>query len=135
MTRPAEAVSAALTWNGRILLVRRAREPARGMFALPGGRLEPGETPEAAVRREVLEETGLRPLGLSLLATIEPADAGGEFRIHVFAGHMPGGEPVPGDDADHAAWYRLDELAHLPVTRSSLEMARRVLAAAGEGAR
>src|SRR5437763_11981549 len=44
---------------GRILLVLRANDPGRGLWSLPGGRVEPGETPEQAVVREVREETGL----------------------------------------------------------------------------
>ena len=54
--------------QGRLLLIRRGHEPSRGLWSLPGGRIEPGESPAQAVEREVLEETGLvvragRPVG------------------------------------------------------------------------
>ena len=57
---PQLAVSAAIFRQGKILLVRRARSPARGVYTLPGGRVEFGESLHEAVAREVLEETGLR---------------------------------------------------------------------------
>ena len=65
--RPFLAVSAAIVRDGRILLVRRARPPAHGLFSLPGGIVETGETLTEAVRREVAEETGLaiEPIALA----------------------------------------------------------------------
>ena len=45
--------------DGRLLVVRRGREPGRGLWSVPGGRVEPGESDTVAVEREVLEETGL----------------------------------------------------------------------------
>ena len=71
--RPIVAVSAAIVREGRVLIARRARAPARGVFTLPGGVVEVGETLRKAVEREILEETGL---------TIEPiALAGYRERI------------------------------------------------------
>src|SRR6202521_5905942 len=64
-TRPYLAVSAAIFRDGRVLIVRRARPPAHGLYTLPGGGVELGETLEEAVIREVREETGL---------AIEPVD-------------------------------------------------------------
>jgi 8-oxo-dGTP diphosphatase len=58
--RPQLAVSASIFRDGRILLVRRARAPGLGLWSLPGGRVEFGEPLEIALRREVMEETGLR---------------------------------------------------------------------------
>src|SRR5579871_6357271 len=58
-TRPFLAVSAAIIRDGQILLVRRARPPAEGLFSLPGGVVEAGESLKEAVAREVLEETSL----------------------------------------------------------------------------
>ena len=58
-SRPQLAVSAAIFRDGRILLVRRARSPAKGFYTLPGGRVEFGESLHAALHREVAEETAL----------------------------------------------------------------------------
>ena len=66
-TRPYLAVSAAIFRGERVLIVRRARPPARGLYTLPGGVVELGETLEQAVIREIREETGLdiEPLALA----------------------------------------------------------------------
>ena len=58
-SRPQLAVSAAIFRGNRILLVRRARSPAKGFYSLPGGRVEFGESLHAALHREVAEETAL----------------------------------------------------------------------------
>ena len=60
-TRPYLAVSAAIFRDGRVLIVRRGRPPAHGLYTLPGGGVELGETLEEAIVREVREETGLEP--------------------------------------------------------------------------
>ena len=66
--------------GGRLLLVKRGREPARGTWSVPGGRVEAGETDEQATAREVLEETGLRVVVGELVGTVErDAPAGGVY--------------------------------------------------------
>jgi ADP-ribose pyrophosphatase YjhB (NUDIX family) len=125
------AASVALRQGERLLLVERGRAPARGQFAFPGGRLEQGESPEEAARRELFEETGLVAGELTLFQII---DLGGDedsgdalFRLHVFTGIHVEGEPVAHDDAAGAGWYGVEEMARLPVTASTLETARRIL--------
>ena len=73
-TRPYLAVSAAIFRNGRVLIVRRARPPAHGLYTLPGGGVELGETLEGAIIREVREETGLEIAPLALVGFREPAE-------------------------------------------------------------
>ncbi|MGO9910920.1 MAG: NUDIX domain-containing protein, partial [Acidimicrobiales bacterium] len=64
---PVLAVGAVVRSGTRILMVRRGREPSAGRWSIPGGRVEPGETPEAAVARELWEETGLAVVVTQLL--------------------------------------------------------------------
>ena len=131
MTAPPaiEAVSVALLRGERVLLVRRGRAPAMGLFAFPGGRVEAGETLEDAVRRELREETGLEAEAIAPAVTldIDPEGSGPAFRLHVFRALYAGGEPQAGDDADMAGFYSLEEMARLPVIPSVLEVARQLL--------
>lgn len=90
---------------GRLLMIRRGQEPALGSWSLPGGRVEPGESDEEAVAREVAEETGLTVRVGALIGRIEiPAPDGGVFDIGDYAADVIGGELRPGDDATEAAW-------------------------------
>src|SRR5262249_54109398 len=104
------AVSAAIVRDGKILVVRRTRAPAHGLFSLPGGVVEIGETLVQAVTREVREETGL---------TIEPVTLAGfreaivrdaqnrverHFIILCFAARWRAGEPVLNEELDEARW-------------------------------
>src|SRR5262249_53330879 len=98
--RPYLAVSAAIIKDDRILIVRRARSPAEGLFTLPGGAVETGELLEEAVVREVQEETGLTidPIGLAGYREAIVRDADGRverhFLILAFAARWVAGEPV-----------------------------------------
>jgi ADP-ribose pyrophosphatase YjhB (NUDIX family) len=127
---PLPAVSIALVDGERLLLVRRGRAPAQGQFAFPGGRVESGESLEQAVRRELLEETGLTAGEVCPLQTLRVAREGDgpDFELHVFRGRPTPGTPVAGDDADHAGWYTLRDMAELPVIPSVLAVARALLA-------
>jgi ADP-ribose pyrophosphatase YjhB (NUDIX family) len=75
---PQLAVSAAIFRDGRILLVRRARSPAKGFYSLPGGRVEFGESLHSALHREVDEETALKIdiVGLAGWREVLPGAAG-----------------------------------------------------------
>ncbi|HEU0130210.1 MAG TPA: NUDIX domain-containing protein [Mycobacteriales bacterium] len=98
---------------GRLLLVRRAHEPARGLWSIPGGRIEPGETPERAAAREVREETGL---DVEVGALLCRADLGGGYVVEDFAARAVGGTLAAGDDALDAAFFAPDEVRALPLS-------------------
>lgn len=124
-----EVASAGLVWQNRILLVRRGNEPSKGLYAFPGGRIEPGETAEQAARREVTEETGLTAGRLCHQETLELRSGPSTgYRLYVFFGALDGGIPVAGDDATSAGWYSLQEISVMPMTESSLRIARDLLA-------
>jgi len=106
---PKLGVSASVWRDGRVLLVQRAKPPA-GIWAFPGGHVEPGEKLEAAAARELFEETGLTAQfqGLAGLYDVIRRDAAGLVTVHYviacFAGFAGPGEPVAASDAMAVAW-------------------------------
>ena len=109
------AVGAVVVEDGRLLLIRRGRPPGQGRWSLPGGRLEPLESLEDAVRREVSEETGIDVEPAGLLGSAERIGPGWHYVILDFrADVVPNGKPlVAGDDADAARWVPLGEVLGL----------------------
>jgi 8-oxo-dGTP diphosphatase len=132
-THPQLAVSAAIFRDGKILLVRRARSPAKGSYSLPGGRVEFGETLHTALHREVDEETALKIeiAGLAGWREVVPgAGGGGHYVIMSFAARWSSGEPVLNDEHDDFRWQAPESLDDLKVTDGLpeiIEAARRVL--------
>ena len=116
---PQLAVSAAIFRDGKILLVRRAKSPAKGFYSLPGGRVEFGETLHTALHREVAEETALKVKIVDLAAWREvlPGTAGGgHYLIMSFAARWTFGEPVLNDELDDYKWLAPDALGELKMT-------------------
>jgi 8-oxo-dGTP diphosphatase len=116
---PQLAVSAAIFRSGKILLVRRARSPAKGFYSLPGGRVEFGETLHAALNREVAEETGLKIeiIGLAGWREVVPGAAGGgHYLIMSFAARWTDGEVTLNDELDDYRWLAPDEIGELELT-------------------
>ena len=118
-SRPQLAVSASIFRDDRVLLVRRARSPGKGVYALPGGRVEFGESLHAAVHREIDEETGLKIaiVGLAGWREVLPeAGGGGHYVIMSFAARWIGREPHLNDELDDFRWLAPDTLGDLKVT-------------------
>jgi ADP-ribose pyrophosphatase YjhB (NUDIX family) len=95
--------------HGRLLLIRRVNNPGSGQWSLPGGRVEPGESDETAVVRELCEETGLKVIPGTLIGTVTR----GPYEIHDYACDVVGGVLTAGDDASAARWSDAADLAAL----------------------
>ncbi|PWT82926.1 MAG: NUDIX hydrolase [Acidobacteria bacterium] len=116
---PLVGVAAVVLCEDEILLVRRGREPLRGMWSLPGGLLELGETTEEGIAREVLEETGLRVRPVQIVTTVDRIlrDENGRVRYHyvlvewLCLVERSSRELVCGDDADEALWVKRGEIS------------------------
>jgi 8-oxo-dGTP diphosphatase len=134
-SHPQLAVSAAIFRDEKILLVRRARSPAKGVYSLPGGRVEFGETLHTALHREVDEETALKIeiAGLAGWREVLPeAPGSGHYLIMSFAARWSAGEPVLNDELDDFRWLPPDALGDLQLTgglQEVIQSARRLLQA------
>lgn len=104
--------------DGWVLLILRRWDPFKGLWALPGGRVDPGENPQVAASRELREETGIYAdyRALRKVGTYEDAgrDPRGPYSTTAYALTLPGRKtPRAGDDAEMAAWFKLDDLPNL----------------------
>ncbi|MFN2519006.1 MAG: NUDIX hydrolase [Jatrophihabitantaceae bacterium] len=107
---------------GRLLLIRRGREPERGSWSIPGGRCRPGESAIDTCIREVAEETGLSVTVGRFAGRVErDGPVGCVYDIDDFVCAVSGGTLRAGDDADEARWVRRDELAELNLVAGLLD--------------
>jgi 8-oxo-dGTP diphosphatase len=115
---PQLAVSAAIFRDDKVLLVRRAKSPANGLYSLPGGRVEFGESLHTALHREVDEETGLRIeiAGLAGWREVLPGTGRGHYLIMSFAARWIGQEPRLNSEHDDFKWLTPNRLGDLRVT-------------------
>jgi len=131
-TRPLVGIGVAVLRGDAVLLARRGKPPAMGAWSLPGGAQKLGESVEAAARRELAEETGLRVGALHLAAYVDSIhrDAAGAIAYHYtildFAARWEGDEARPGGDITALAWAAFDRFDEYDLWAE----ARRVIAAA-----
>lgn len=137
---PRVGVGAIVIHEGRVLLVRRGRAPALGLWSVPGGLVELGETTVDAARREVEEETGLdvRIAGLVGVVDRVTCDADGRVRYHwvlvdYLAYPQSNDTITAGSDAAEVRWVTIDEVERLPITDGLADMIKRAAALAGGG--
>ncbi len=125
---PRPAVGAVVVRDRRILLVKRAKAPAAGLWAVPGGTVELGESLAQAAEREVLEETGVVVRAGPVVHAFDviERDPAGAVRFHyvvvdLLAEHV-GGEPRAASDVSAAEWVPLDGLDRLDVSPQTLRL-------------
>jgi 8-oxo-dGTP diphosphatase len=135
--RPFVGVGAVvLDHRGRVLLARRGHEPLMGEWSLPGGGVELGETLEAAVVREVLEETGLAIEVGPVVEVFDRVDRSSDGRVEYhfviidYLCRAAGDHLVSGSDADAVQWVRPDELAGYRLTEKATSVINKAISLA-----
>lgn len=129
--RPLLAASLACFRNGEVLLARRGRAPSRGLWSLPGGGVEFGETAAEAAAREFFEETGAEAEVVGLADVVEAFGRGpdGEVERHAvilaYAGRLVAGEPAASEEAEAVVWVKPDEIGELETTEGLAEVVKR----------
>ena len=125
---PLVAVGAVVFKNNCVLLVRRGQAPSEGLWAIPGGSVEIGETLQEAAEREILEETGIKIRAGKPIYTFDviDRDQDGKIRFHYviidLAADYVSGEPAAGDDAAEARWVSVHEVNALAVSPPTLNL-------------
>ena len=125
---PQVGVGAIVFQQNRVLLVKRNKAPNAGQWAIPGGRVELGETLQQAAEREILEETGITIKAGKPVYTFDviQRDAHNNCQLHYVVIDLEAdyldGEPVAGDDAAEARWVSANELSSLPVNPITLQL-------------
>lgn len=126
--RPFLAVSAAIIHADLALIVRRAKPPSSGLYTLPGGVVEAGETLHGALKREVLEETAvtIEPVSLAGYREIIGRDDDGRvarhFVVMAFACKWISGEPVLNEELAEAQWLERAKIPNLQTTEGLAEI-------------
>jgi len=124
-SRPVVGVGAIITDGPRVLLVRRGREPSKGLWSIPGGMLELGESLVEGIRREVREEVGLEVRVLETVEVLDRViyDGDGKIEYHyVLVDYVC--EPLSrtlrvADDADAAEWVNRRDVSSYEITKDT----------------
>ncbi|TRO51995.1 NUDIX domain-containing protein [Candidatus Bathyarchaeota archaeon] len=136
-SRPIPGVAAITLKDHQVLLTVRGKEPRKGMWGIPGGVVEVGETLMEAVKREVFEETHIAVEPIELLAVFDSVsrDESGKIHFHYvlfeYLCNYVSGDVVAGDDAPDARWVDIDDLDSLPIMESTRRFIDKTLSEKG----
>ncbi len=134
---PRVAAGAVVVHQNKVLLVLRGQAPAKGLWAIPGGSVELGETLQAAAEREVLEETGLQIEAGEIVYTFDNVqrDENGKVQFHYVIVDMlaqalnPTQTLCPSDDVTDAGWFTLSQMEapNFPITETTLALMQKIM--------
>jgi 8-oxo-dGTP diphosphatase len=131
--RPIVGVGAVIVDDDRVVLVRRAHEPLKGEWSLPGGAVEVGETLAEAVAREVREETGLDIRVGPLIEVFDRVHRGSNQQVEYhfvlldYKCTVTAGTLAHGSDASDACWVQRDELARYGLSETAMRVVTKAL--------
>jgi ADP-ribose pyrophosphatase YjhB (NUDIX family) len=137
--QPIVGVGGIVLDGDRVLLVKRGREPLKGIWSIPGGKLELGETLRAGVRRELREEAGLDVRVLEMVEVFERISRDGEgrtayhFVLIDFLCEVMGGDARAADDADEIAWVERSRIGEFETTEGAPAVIEKAFALRGAG--
>ncbi|HEX2449104.1 MAG TPA: NUDIX hydrolase [Methyloceanibacter sp.] len=122
-----DGASIAVFKDRKVLLVKRGRPPFAGLWSLPGGKTEGGETPRDAARRELVEETGIEADVegvVDMIKVVADGSSGGSttYKLTVYYGRPTGGSLKAGGDTIAADWVHLDDIETLPMTEGTADL-------------
>jgi 8-oxo-dGTP diphosphatase len=129
--RPLVGVGGVLISNDRALLIRRASAPLKGQWSIPGGKLEIGETLVEAVRRELLEETGMEVRVLEFIEVFERINVDSTHRVQYhfvvldYLCEATGGLARAGSDVTDVVWAAPADLAKYSLTETAVRVIRK----------
>jgi 8-oxo-dGTP diphosphatase len=132
---PIAAVGGIVVKDGRVLLIRRGKEPSYGLWSIPGGAVNLGEDLRAATRREVREECGIEIDVTDIVEVLDRVvrDSDGRVQYHYvlidYLARWASGDPGPSSDVLEVRWVTPDDLAQYEMTRGTAEVIRKMLVA------
>ncbi len=133
--RPIAAVGAIVVKDGRVLLIRRGKEPSYGVWSVPGGAVHLGESLHDAVRREIREECGIEIDLTDVLEAVDRMTRDGEGRVQYhyvvvdYLARWANGEVVSASDSLEARWVAPADLPQYQMTSGTADVIRKMLAA------